>query len=331
MLGFSAVALAATLQASPEPKAFDAWGSFKQRYVTSDGRVIDTGNKAISHSEGQGAGMLLATHFRDRAAFTSLWTWTKAHLQIRQDALFAWKWTPEAGAEDPNNATDGDLLIAWALSRAAERWSEPQWREESRKITRDVLGKLVKQSGGHTVLLPGAYGFEGPEGAVINLSYWIFPAFEHFQRRDSRPEWGQLKASGHALLREARFGRWGLPPDWLVMKTPLAPAPGFKPRFGYNAIRIPLYLLWAGEAPKDLMTPFQSYWGTFRTGPLLSAWTDLVEDSIDSYPASPGIQAIARATMTYPTPSKAPLTALSPDYYSATLQLFMQAVGDPSW
>ncbi len=332
-LAVSALVLAAMApKAPPTPAAFDPWGAFKERFVSAEGRVIDTGNQAISHSEGQGAGMLLATHYGDRTAFTSLWQWTKAHLQVRQDALFAWKWTPEAGVADTNNATDGDLLIAWALSRAAERWKEPQWQAESRRITGDVLDRLVRRSNGRALLLPGAYGFESTDGLTLNLSYWVFPAFRYFQRRDSRPEWAELDVSGRALLKEARFGRWSLPTDWLLLAAPPVPAAGFKPRFGYNAVRIPLYLLWAGNPEPDLLSPFQGYWRYFRPASFLPAWTDVVENSVDSYHASPGIQAIAQATLAHPAlPRRTPLAELGPDYYSATLQLFARAIGDPSW
>src|SRR5436309_1896309 len=37
-----------------------AWRSYKARFVTDQGRVVDTANGRISHSESQGYGMLLA-------------------------------------------------------------------------------------------------------------------------------------------------------------------------------------------------------------------------------------------------------------------------------
>lgn len=46
-----------------------AWGDFKQQFVSSDGRVIDSTNKGISHSEGQGYGLLFAVYFNDRETF----------------------------------------------------------------------------------------------------------------------------------------------------------------------------------------------------------------------------------------------------------------------
>ena len=36
------------------------WRIFKQRFLAADGRIVDDGNGGISHSEGQGYGMVLA-------------------------------------------------------------------------------------------------------------------------------------------------------------------------------------------------------------------------------------------------------------------------------
>ncbi len=82
--------------------------------------MIDRTNGGVSHSESQGYGMLLAVAANDRAAFEAIWAWTQAHLYVRGDNLASWKWDPAATPHvaDPNNATDGDLLIAW-------RWCAP--------------------------------------------------------------------------------------------------------------------------------------------------------------------------------------------------------------
>src|SRR5437870_11246021 len=65
------------------------WETFRQEFVDA-GRVVDTGQDRISHSEGQGFAMLFATHYDDRATFDALWQWTQRNLQVRQDALLAW-------------------------------------------------------------------------------------------------------------------------------------------------------------------------------------------------------------------------------------------------
>ena len=93
----------------------EAWKDYKQIFI-EEGRVIDTGNKRISHSEGQGYGMLLSVYFNDEHAFEEMWAWTKQNLQVRKDHLFSWLWAkgPNGSFEvmDTNNATDGDLLLS---------------------------------------------------------------------------------------------------------------------------------------------------------------------------------------------------------------------------
>ena len=48
------------------------WHSFRDRFIQADGRVLDTANGGISHSEGQGWGMLFAARFDDRDSFTRI-------------------------------------------------------------------------------------------------------------------------------------------------------------------------------------------------------------------------------------------------------------------
>ncbi|SUB19146.1 Minor endoglucanase Y precursor [Pantoea agglomerans] len=51
----SVLLLACSAQASAS-----GWETFKSRFVTSEGRITDTANNNVSHTEGQGYGMLLA-------------------------------------------------------------------------------------------------------------------------------------------------------------------------------------------------------------------------------------------------------------------------------
>lgn len=303
--------------------AGEPWRRYQEHFIAADGRVVDTGNQGISHSEGQGFGMLLAVHFQDRATFERLWGWTQAHLQVRSDRLFAWKWTPQEGVTDPNDAADGDLLIAWALLRAAQQWQVPAWTTESRAVRTDVLAKLTRRIDGQLVILPGETGFEKADGLVVNPSYWVFPAFKAFGRDDRRPEWGQLRETGHALLQRARFGSWGLPPDWLQMKGTFGPAAGFAPRFGYDAVRVPLYLLWAGDSPAELLAPFQRHWASYAPTAVLPAWLDLVDGTKADYEAPPGMRTIIGQTLAYPELDAPALAAGTDDhdYYSTSLHL----------
>ena len=245
----------------------DAWRSYKARFVTEQGRVIDTANGSISHSEGQGYGMLLAVAANDRPAFDRLWGWTRANLMVRDDQLFAWRWEPNQrpAVADMNNATDGELLIAWALVEAAEAWSDPAYRVTARRIAVEVGRKtVINKTKLEALLLPAVSGFSAedrPDGPVLNLSYWVFPAFPRLALVAPEIGWAGLRQSGLSLVKLARFGPASLPTEWISAKgLKLAPADGFAPTFAYNAIRIPLYLAWAGVGERDHYAPFLALW-----------------------------------------------------------------------
>ena len=305
------------------------WMLFKQRFLQPEGRIIDNGrDNIISHSEGQGMAMLLSVHHDDRAAFDGMWQWTRQNLQVRDDKLLAWSWSPSDGVSDKNNAADGDLFIAWALLRAQRKWQEPAYLASAMEIIQDIRQKLLRRTSRGVVLLAGTEGFDRPEGVVINPSYWLFPALQEIAQADPAPEWPELQQTGVNLLLEAHFGRWGLPADWILLGDKLAPAASFPSRFSYDAVRIPLYLLWAKRETAELLLPFQDYWGHFRGAKFMPAWTNLNDDSIDSYDASPGIRGIAQLTLAHPNLRSVRLPALDPtqDYYSSVLLLLAKVM-----
>ncbi|SFD88677.1 MULTISPECIES: glycosyl hydrolase family 8 [unclassified Methylobacterium] len=243
-----------------------AWRAYRARFITDQGRVVDTANGQISHSEGQGYGMLLAVAAGDRVSFERIWGWTRANLMVRGDELLAWRWSPDKrpAVSDMNNATDGDILIAWALTEAAEAWNEPSYRTAARRIAIEFGRKTILFRDSHgALLLPAVSGFsarERPDGPLINLSYWIFPAFPRLALVAPEYDWAALTRSGLALLRQSRFGPSNLPTEWISAKEAPRPANGFPPLFSYNAIRIPLYLVWAGLVRPDDLAPFQALW-----------------------------------------------------------------------
>lgn len=250
----------------PEDYIIGSWPLYQSRFVSPEGRVIDDDNQSISHSEGQGYGMLIAVAAGDRQGFERIWDWTDRELFVRDDALAAWKWEPaaEPRVTDRNDATDGDLLIAWALLRASERWKEPDWRARARLIVDAVVAQALVDGPNGKMLLPAAQGFakgEQPDGPVVNLSYWIFPALLELETISPSLEEARLLKSGLRLAKAARFGEAELPTDWisLAAETP-APAAAFAPTFGYNAIRVPLYLAWLGRDENRLLRPYLDRW-----------------------------------------------------------------------
>jgi len=239
------------------------WQAYKARFITDQGRVVDTGNGLISHSEGQGYAMLLAVAANDRATFDRVWSWTRANLMVRDDQLVAWRWEPgrRPAVADMNNASDGDILVAWALAEAAEFWNDMAYRTSGRRIAVEVARKVVlfKTKLG-ALLLPAVSGFHAddrPDGPVVNLSYYVFPAFARLNLVAPEVDWAGLTQTGLDLLDLTRTSPQALPPDWISLKDWKAkPADGFAPQFAYNAVRAPLYLAWAGVGEGEHYAPF---------------------------------------------------------------------------
>jgi len=61
--------------------AGSGWDSYKARFLMPDGRIIDTGNNSVSHTEGQGFAMMMAVMNDDRASFDKIWGWTNKTLK----------------------------------------------------------------------------------------------------------------------------------------------------------------------------------------------------------------------------------------------------------
>ena len=159
-----------------------AWRDYKKQFLAADGRVLDIGNGRVSHTEGQGYAMLFAVAANDPATFDSVWTWTRKTLR-RPDGLFSWRYIPGAQSTvpDKNNATDGDLVICWALARAATAWGRPADHDAALDLA-TALHAVIDEDGEDAFLKPGVEGFTGEGKRVVNLSYWVFPALAEIAR-----------------------------------------------------------------------------------------------------------------------------------------------------
>jgi endo-1,4-beta-D-glucanase Y len=319
-----AAAMLAMVLATGDARAADPdWELFRQSFVEASGRVVDSGQDRISHSEGQGFAMLFAVHYDDRASFERLWQWAQRNLQVRDDALLAWRWEPERGVTDRNDAADGDILVAAALVRGGEKWKSPEHVAAGKRIAQDVRTKLLRRTAHGLVLLPGLEGFEKPEGTTINLSYWVYPALRDLDRVDPAPEWDELARAGIAILRYSYFGRWRLPPDWLRLGERVAPGGPPPERFGFDAVRIPVYLVWSRRDSEALLQPYRDFWKHFEGARELPAYTNLKDDSVDTHGAGQGIRAIAQMVREHPQARAERLPALErgQSYYSSVLLL----------
>jgi endoglucanase len=303
------------------------WAPWRDRFLSADGRIVDDANGAISHSEGQGYGLLLAVLAQDRAAFTKIWSFTRRELLLRDDGLAVWRWDPNSSPHvaDVNNASDGDILIAYSLALAGEQWNSPELTAAARDLAAAIGRVLVKRAGERTILMPAAKGFaagDRSDGPVVNLSYWIFEALPAIGRLAPDTDWGALAEGGRELVMGSRFGPARLPANWISLQTGApVPAQGFDRLFGYDAIRIPLYLLRAGIVDRSLLEPFAKSWGDPTVSPAVVA---LADGRATEALADPGYKMIAAALAcaldhkSIPAPLRTPAPT---SYYPSTLHL----------
>jgi len=223
----------------------DAWSAWKAAQLTDGGRVIDDGNNEISHSEGQAYGLLLAQAFGDRDAFRRIEAWTQSKLAIRPDGLMAWKWQT-SGEADLRNATDGDLLRAWALLRATR---DSGWREHEGKAAQICRGFIENclapdpRVPSELLLKPASHMTATDNSVIVNPSYYMSRALIELGEALGYVDLLRTAAHGEQLLRDPAAMR-----DWIdVTPSGIQAAKDLSNAFGWDALRIPLYLFWSGR------------------------------------------------------------------------------------
>lgn len=318
----TALLMPSLAHATPSARPLNAgavWQQFKSKHVKSDGRVVDKANGGISHTEGQGVALLAAATVGDRAGFDSVLGFTRK--MKRPDGLYSWKCNGKGQVSDVNNATDGDLYIAWALCRAYKQFGTAAYLQEAVAVASAIRKNCVVQSLHGTVLIPGKDGFirqmAGRPTPVLNPAYWVFPAFNELNEIDPSPTWGACTKTALEVLTYAHFGKYELPADWLLMTDPVMPWPDRPARFGYDAIRVPLFLYWGGHQKHPSLKAFAQY----ARAPGFRAWIDLTDKAPAEYAAPAGFEAVAqlaRSTL-YLTPPQLP--AIDDDYFSASLTM----------
>ena len=152
-----------------------SWQEYKNKYFKNDSFIIDPYNNNRVTSESQGYGMILAVIYDDKDTFYKLWKWTKVNM-LREDYLFSWHYNN--AVVDRNNATDGDLLIAYALRLAYLKWKNEEYLVDYNKIKNSIKKLIVvvldEKERKNILLLPGAYGFSNEKYDIqIFPSYYI--------------------------------------------------------------------------------------------------------------------------------------------------------------
>lgn len=303
----------------PAPRPAATWEAWRGRFVRGDGRVVDSANGGVTHTEGLGTALLLAQDAGDRAAFEAVLDFTQK--LKRPDGLLSWCWQDGRGTVDRNNASDGDLLIAWALLLGGQRWRAVAWVDQGLELAAALRRHCVVRFRNRLVLLPGAEGFvsrqaSGEPRVAVNPSYWVYPALRLLARLDS-PTWAAVATSGARLTEEGLLGPRRLPADWLELTDPVRPWTEKPARFGYEAVRVPLYLVWAHQDRH----PAVASCARWLTQPRAPAWVALDETERAGWEGPAGFLSTAALLRTALQGAPFEPQPLDEDYYSSSLTM----------
>ena len=315
--------LAALAVARPALAQADAWAAWRDRFVAPDGRVIDDVNDGISHSEGQAYGLILAEAFGDRETFDRIEGWTRGHIANRQDALMSWKWDPSRADSIPDwhNATDGDLLRAWALLRAASNRGWPVDSAVPAAITRDIVALCLApdpRRADAPLLMPGAEAVRQADRVLVNPSYYHPRAMRELAAAFDAPQLARAADHGETLLAE--LAATGFLPDWVAVTPDGFEAPrDHDYRSSYDALRIPIYLAWSGLAAHPAVAGMATMMARTDQPDHVAVRVE-ADGAVTAISNAPGYRVIAELAKDRFVPLSAGDLA-SQSYFPATLQM----------
>ncbi|WP_027285078.1 glycosyl hydrolase family 8 [Rubritepida flocculans] len=291
-----AAGLAGRAAAAPAPGPQADWEWVRRRFLDPQGRMRVTGRPSVTDSFLQAVGLLAAHRAEDRAGFARILSWSRQALARPEDRL--WVWRHEEGAHrallDLNNASQADLLAAWALCEAGRDWREAGYRRLGQEMAREVLHRCLLPPPGPMLLLPAAGGFANATRAVVAAGGIPFAALAGLERELPDPRWAALREDALSLLRRARFGPWRLPADWLELDRAsgrLGWAKGWPPRFTAEGAMAVLHLCWAGLGREPPVAAVLAFWRSAGPTPV-PAWADLLTGAVAPHRGGPGLLAL---------------------------------------
>lgn len=249
--GLMGLSLAAGVEAASPPAPallHETWQTYLRTTVRRNGRVVDAKGGGHTTSEGQAYALLRAVWADDPAAFATIHAWTLRNLQRGVPTRApAWKYGRlrlRNRILDPSPATDADLLMAWALQLAGERWDRDDYIEQARALARTTWTDNVVVLGGRHILLPGPWARES-RPVRVNPSYFLPFVMRDLDRLDPTLDWSRVIDDGYAMLADAA-PEGALLPDWLYLDPTTgtrvaAPDPQHE-LHGFEAMRIPWML-----------------------------------------------------------------------------------------
>jgi endoglucanase len=176
---------------------------------------------------------------------------------VNDTLLYGWKWGKRDdgtwGMIDNNNATDGDMWIAYSLILAYEMWGDLRFLDEAKTMIQALKEHTIYQYKDKLLLLPSQYGFVKEDHIKLNPSYTIPFIFDKFLEYDPDKVWEKLVIDSFDMFRRSAVGNLKLHPDWIKLNLNSGKCEhyGDESIFGFDSIRTPLFLGYQYKLKKD--------------------------------------------------------------------------------
>ncbi|MCY7321319.1 MAG: glycosyl hydrolase [Phormidesmis sp. CAN_BIN36] len=234
----------------------ESWNAYRQRFIQSDGRVIDREATGRSTSEGQAYAMLRAVFANDPDSFALTLKWSESNLQRLGankkpiDHLWTWQWGRDPagkwGTLDNNFASDADIDAITALILASRRWGRPEYLSLAKTKLVDLWESSTIAANNQRYLMPGPIAaFQQGEVLTFNTSYLAPYAIRLFAQVDDDRDWLSLVESSYQVLEQsASLSAVNLPSDWVALNlktgqySRLDKSNAIISRYGFDATRV---------------------------------------------------------------------------------------------
>lgn len=264
----------------------NTYTTWQKQYVvkTNKGSYINTSSnskKGIVLSESQGYGMLISVLADNQKSseqqFYSLYKYYEKH-RIKNTNLMSWRYI-DGGKNTKNdiinNATDGDLYIAYALILASEKWGKHSDLYAS--VANDLLDDILKYNLNQktNILTVGNWANEDSKYHNLMRTSDLIPAFfDKFYVFSDNKKWLVIKnAMTDSLYDSSKKNKKGLVPDFIQVTNQqkvvsLTSGQNLKLNthdndYYYNAFRVPYNLSFRNnhlsKKEKGILEPMMSF------------------------------------------------------------------------
>lgn len=259
------------------------YNTWSKSYIkeTSEGAFVNTSDsnefyRTVSEAHGYGMYILTKMSSVDTDVKDTFDQFIKYHENHRVGGTSLMMWRQDSSTTtkplmdyDPNNATDGDLYIAYSLIQAYKIWGDESYKRLATDILTDILAYNYNDTD-HIITLGNWVGKGTPEYQTFRSSDVIPKFYDEFYQFTGDTIWVTIKEHLLDYLNQvSQNSKSGLVSDFINVKDGKATVPTGSVieaktdgEYSWNAARVPMQLaydLTSGESVKIINRMLQFF------------------------------------------------------------------------